>query len=574
MLSLLGFAMGILPGCVPPLQRWLLGRRPPSQGKGWRAVKPWGVLGILVGVMGIPPGQARDFESLNDVYYWATLCRLQRDAADYDNALTACEQAIALEPNAADLWALRSSVLLQIQNYPDAVVSADQALFFDPRYSLASAYLCMGYAGLNQAEAALDACNNALRIDGNWGDASPAVAWLHRGIILSQAGQLEPAAIALERALLEEPEDSLALAYQCRVRVDLGLAQTAIPSCESARSGNGRWGNQSPAMAWADQGRAHVQMLDYAAAMAAYDQALALAPDDPTLWVAQGQILQRIQRPEEALTAFTRATELDPAYSLAHLGRCTTLNRIGQHEAALEACNLAIQGDGRWGDRRLATALNQRSIALTGLGQYEDALASINRAVGMVPTDAEAHNHRGIILWYLERYEEALGANQTALDLAPDNLRAWFNRGIILRSLGQYTAALAAYDQGLELAPYDADLWANRSVVLWNLQRYDEALESANQALNRNPTSAQAWFNRAISLTALEQWPDALDAYTQVIALTPQDASAHTGQGLALFRLQRYAEAIAAFQLGLALNASQPLAQEGLQAAQRALQTP
>jgi tetratricopeptide (TPR) repeat protein len=525
-----------------------------------------------LGVIGALPAQGREFESLNDVYYWATLCRLQRDAREYDKALAACEQAIALEPDAADLWALRSSVLLEVQNYPDAIVSADQALFFDPRYSLASAYLCMGYAGLNNAEAALDACNDALRIDGNWGDSSPAMAWLYRGIILSQAGQPEQAAIALERALLEEPDDSLALAYQCRVRVDLGLAQTAFPSCEAARLGNGRWGNESPAIAWAEQGRAHAQMRDFSAAIAAYDQALAINPSDPSIWTAQGQILQQLQRPEEALTSFTRATELAATYSLAHLGRCATLNRLGQHEPALEACNLAIQGDGRWGDLSLATALNQRSIALTGLNQYEDALASINRAVGMAPNDAEAHNHQGVILWYLERYDEALAANQTALDLAPETVRAWLNRGIILRSMGRYNEALAAYDQGLELAPYDGDIWANRSVVLWNLQRYPEALESANQAIGRNPESAQAWFNRAIALTSLAQWPEALDAYTQVIALTPQDASAHTGQGLALFRLQRYPEAIAAFQVALALNPAQPLAQQGLQASQQAIQ--
>lgn len=535
-------------------------------------LKRWGALGLMVGATWSLPAQGQGFESLNDVYYWATLCRLQRDAGELEKALAACEQAIALEPAAADLWALRSSVLLELKNYPDAVVSADQAFFFDPQYSLASAYLCMGYAGLNNTEAALDACNNALRINGNWGDASPAVAWLYRGIILSQAGQLEQAAIALERTLLEEPEDSLALAYQCRVQVDLGLAQTAIPSCEAARSGNGRWRNQSPAMTWADQGRAHAQMLDYTAAIAAYDQALALDPNDPLTWTAQGQILQQLQRPEEALTSFTRATELDATYSLAHLGRCATLNRIGQHETALEACNLAIQGDGRWGDRSLANALNQRSVALTGLGQYEDALASINRAVGMAPNDAEAHNHRGVILWYLERYEDALAANQTALDLAPDNVWAWLNRGIILRSLRRYEDALAAYDQGLKLAPYDGDLWANRSVVLWNLQRYNEALESADQALGRNAESAQAWFNRAIALTSLEQWPAALEAYTRVITLTPQDASAHTGQGLALFRLRRYPEAIAAFQLALALDANQALANQGLQASQRALQ--
>jgi len=527
---------------------------------------------VLIPAVALPQAKSEAFDALEDVDYWTSLCRLQMNAGAFDKALEACEQAIALEPEDPNLWAMRSNVLLHLQNYPDAIASADRAITFDAENSLAITYRCIGYAALENNETALDACNDALRTNGNWGDTSPALAWLNRGIILSQAGQLEQAAIAFERTLLIEPTDSLALAYQCRTLVDLRQPQTALESCRAALDGNGQWGNASPAIAWAEQGRAFAQLRNYEAAIAAYDQAIRLDPNNAVTWTQQGRILQQLQRPAEALTSFTRATELDATYSLAHLGRCAALNRLNQYEPALEACNLALQGDGRWDALGIAEALDQRSIALTGQGAYEDALASINRAVGILPDYAEAHSHRAVVLWYLERYSEALAANQLSLELNPNDALAWLNRGVIFRSMQRYDDALAAYDQGLQIAPYDEALWANRSVVLWHLQRYSEALTSADQAIALNPNSNQAWYNRATALAALGRWGEALEAYNRVLILTPQNADALTGQGLVLIRLGRYPEAIAALQAAIALNPAQPLAQQNLEATQQLLQ--
>ncbi|MGG6296342.1 tetratricopeptide repeat protein [Leptolyngbya sp. AN02str] len=520
----------------------------------------------------IPQPKSEAFEALEDVDYWTSLCRLQTNAGVFDKALEACEQAIALEPEDANLWAMRSNILLYLQNYPDAIASADRAIRFDEEHSLAITYRCIGYAALDNNEAALDACNEALRTNGNWGGMSPALAWLNRGVILSQAGQLEQAAIAFERTLLIEPTDSLALAYQCRTLIDLGQAQTALASCEAALAGNGRWGTESEAMAWAEQGRAYEQLRNYQRAIAAYDQAIRINPNSAITWAEQGRVLQQLSRYEEALTSFTRATELDATYSLAHLGRCAALNRLNQYEPALEACNLALQGDGRWGELGLAEALDQRSVALTGQGKYEDALASVNRAVGIVPDYAEAHNHRAGILWYLERYSEALSANRRALELNPNDVLAWLNRGVIFRSMQRYTEALEAYDQGLEIAPYDEALWANRSVVLWHLQRYQEAVAAADQAIAINANSAQSWYNRATALSALNRLGEALAAYNRVVELNPQNSEALTAQGLVLIRLSRYPEAIASLQAAIAINPAQPLAQQNLEAAQQLLQ--
>ncbi|MEM8810037.1 MAG: hypothetical protein AAGF01_28805, partial [Cyanobacteria bacterium P01_G01_bin.38] len=158
---------------------------------------------VNTAIIAIAPSQAQTtgFDALEDFDYWADLCRLQATAEDYENALTACEQAIALEPEEPSIWAQHSGILVNLDAFPDAIASANRALSFDPENSLAIAYQCVAYTALGETETALDKCNNALRVNGSWGSENPALAWFYRGEILAQAEQYELALVAYERTL-------------------------------------------------------------------------------------------------------------------------------------------------------------------------------------------------------------------------------------------------------------------------------------------------------------------------------------------------------------------------------------
>lgn len=512
--------------------------------------------------------QEGGFDALEDFDYWADLCRLQAAAEAYAEAQTACEQAIALEPEDADIWARHSGILVNLEAYPDAIASANRALTFDPENSLAIAYQCVAYTALGDNEQALDKCNDALRVNGSWGSENPALAWFYRGEILAQAGQHELALVAYERTLLLEPEDSKTLARQCEANVALERSRSALRTCEAALAGNGDWGvlggNLGPALAWTYQGQAYTQLSRYNEAIFAYDQAIALDPNNALTWASQGYLLDLLRRDQEALVSYNRAVAIKEDYSWGLLGQCTLLNRLGSYEDALAACDTAFDGDGDWGTRTLANAWNERSIALTGAGQYEEALASINRAVGIEPGYVAAHNHRGTILWYLGKYSEALAANQQALELDDTYARGWFTRGVILRAMGRSEQALAAYEQGLDLNPFSEWAWTNRSVILWQLEDYDEALASAEQAIVLDPDAVYAWYNKAAALSGMGEYQGAIAAYDRVLDLHTTYADAFTGRGIAWANLDNPEAATADLQAALALNPEDALAQETL----------
>lgn len=532
----------------------------------------------LVIALGIPlRAQALSSENLKDVSYWSDLCQQQFNAKEYDAALQACDQAIALsmpKPNflgikrkprgieLANLWTQRSGILIKIGKFSEAIAAANLALKIEDQHSLASTYQCVAYSQLGHTDFALDACAQALRIDGNWGRENPAMAWFHRGNIFRTAQQYERAVIAYDRMLLLEPNDSLALTYRCDSQIVLGQYDLALQSCQQALTGNGRWENQGPALAWTHQGRAQTLLGQYEAAIAAYDKAIALDPENALTWASQGDLFASLHRDSDGLLSFQQAIALAENYAQALLGQCTILNRLGDYATALTACDAAISGDDDWGRQDLPKALNQRSIALTQLGQYQQAQASVNRAIGLDPGFVEAYHHRSIVLWYQGLYAAALTANKKAIELDEHYAPAWLSRGVILRAMQKYPEALAAYDQALEIDPFNAWGWSNRSVVLWQQTNYAAALASAEKAAALSPKLTSAWYNQGAAMTALGLFDDAIAAYGKVLALEADNADALTGRGIAQAKLGDFEAAAVDLQAALAINPNHAIAQK------------
>ncbi|EDX83426.1 tetratricopeptide repeat domain protein [Synechococcus sp. PCC 7335] len=522
-------------------------------------------------------------EGIEDFEYWENLCKLHISAAkeataeekeeEYSQALVACEHAIALRPKDVNIWVEHSGILLNTEQYSEAIASANQALRFEAAHSLAMTYQCIAYGALNQAEAALERCNEALRVNDNWGERNPSLAWVYRGIILAQEEYYVQAVQAYDLALSVEPQYAFALTKKCEAHLMLLLTSQANQSCERALAANQLWGEASPAIAWTLLGTIHTQEEKPDEAISAYDRVLGLDPTNAFIWAAQGQVLENLdhnlahnlEHNEEALVSYEQAVIFKPDFARALLGKCRVLNRLSRYKDALTACDAALSGDGDWGDDTLANAWHERSIALTGKGEYEEALASSNRAVGLASNYAAAFNQRSIIYWYLKQYDEAIDANTQALVIDDSSDDVWFTRGLIFRARTEYPRALAAYDRGLGLNPYNHWAWTNRSMVLWEMGDYGEALVSVEEAIRINDSSVQVWYNKGAAQSALGDYEGAIETYGHVLVLDERYAAALTGRGIARFYLGEDEAAMEDLRAALVLNPEDELAKETLE---------
>lgn len=522
----------------------------------------------LLGIVLLPfPVIARDpFQNLKDPNYWIQLCNIlpRTKAAE---ALAACERAIELRPGDAKLWARYGALQVGQKQYPEAIAALDQSLKRQANNSQALTDQCIALAELGQPDPALAACNKALKVNANWGDRSPVTAQRYRTTILGTSAAYEAAIAFYDQALIKEPQDSLALLYRGEAVKKLGQpTSVVIESYKRALEGNGNWGVDTPVIAWNARASTLQEAGQLELVVQSLDRALQITPKDAATWLQLGNTLRQLKRPTEALIAYNRTIDLRPNWSQALLAQCTVLNQLRQAEPALAACQKAIGGDGDWGTGDSANAWNQQSVALMTTNKPEEALAAVNRAVGMRPELGEAWNDRAVVLWYLKRYKEALASAQTALELNADDARAWANLGRILRSLNQPDRALTAYTEAIKREPQNAIIWANLSAVQWSLGEHPAALVSANQALVANPKLVQGWQNRAIALVALKNYPDAQHSYEQVVLLDKANADAWTGLGLVLAQMQQVPQAITALQTAVSLNPEQSIAQKALKA--------
>jgi tetratricopeptide (TPR) repeat protein len=519
---------------------------------------------------------------LQDYDFWSEQCLQLTQNRQYTDALTACETAISLKPKRdnIELWIGRSDALFHLARYAESLTSYTHVIELAPRSSVAIAYQCATLFQLNRYNDAIDSCEQALRIDGDWGQESPGLAFFYRGLALRKLGRLETARASYEQSLRLNPEDASANAEWCSLSLELGTAAaTAGRNCQEI--------NQ------------------------AYAQALTQDASNVALWIQQGLTLEQLGSHAGALTAYNQALNLNPQNTIALAYRCGVLNALEQYQPALESCEQALKLEQ---PNAIATAFlwSQHSAALVGVGQAETALASAEQAIAIRPDYALGWNSQAVSLWHLARYEEAGAAIEQAIDAYqkseaaldekfqrdyPDPplifyrgiMVAYFNQGRILGSLGQaqkhwrtaenYWKAINAYNAALSISRLFSindqiilsNIYANIASMYLQLSELDAtsnqdgnlslALQAANRATDQNPNSFAGWYNRGLAKLKLGSYFSSQNDFERADQLNPNNLYVLTGRGMALLNLEEFEEAIASFNQALSIDPNYELAQ-------------
>ena len=162
----------------------------------------------------------------------------------------------------------------------------------------------------------------------------------------------------------------------------------------------------------------------------------------------------------------------------------------------------------------------------------------------------------GVALGRRGQLNEAAASFQRALELVPNDAAVTYNLGFAFEGLGQFADALVQYDRAVALNPAFVGGWISRGKMLFALNRLEESLESMDRALALDPNNADAHSNRGAALIDLHRPVEALESYGRALALSPSHVSAAVNRGQALQRLGRLDEALADFTRAQALSPS------------------
>jgi tetratricopeptide (TPR) repeat protein len=118
---------------------------------------------------------------------------------------------------------------------------------------------------------------------------------------------------------------------------------------------------------WQAQGCALCAVEQYQAAIAAFDRALTLEPNNCQTWNYRGNALSALRRQAEALNCYDKATALQPTYHQAWFNQGLLLAEMGAYASALAAYDRAItlQPDPCYSHAKATIWLREKLIPFT-----------------------------------------------------------------------------------------------------------------------------------------------------------------------------------------------------------------
>lgn len=197
----------------------------------------------------------------------------------------------------------------------------------------------------------------------------------------------------------------------------------------------------------------------------------------------------------EARALLAQALQLAPGYAEGYAALADAEFQravFGWIEDPTQAVRRAEEAAGRalaLGDPGAAARAHAlRGNLYTFTGRYDAALAEVDRAIELNPSDAVAHSLRGGTLLWLGRIGESIAASETARRYMP-RLRpdGWFNLAFAYYLAGRYRDALAACDAALEGQGGLVFVHALRAAALAQLGSTDEAARAGAEARRLDP---------------------------------------------------------------------------------------
>lgn len=294
-------------------------------------------------------------------------------------------------------------------------------------------------------------------------------------------------------------------------------------------------------------------------ALTLFTRALAVNPRNPLTYHNRGSILAEAARNyPEAIEQFDKAIAFNPGFAEAYASKGNCLEKLRRFEEAILAYDkaLSIRPD-------LDPAMLGRGNSLRNLGRTDEAFATYDRALAIKPDFADAWVGRGDVLVDLEHFDEATAAYAKALAIKPDLETAWVARGNLFWIRKRHDEAGQAYDKALSINPALDTAWLGRGNLFCDLKRYAEASDAFDKALSIRPDLAEAWLGKGNVFTELRLHDDAMAAYDRALALKPELAEAWLGRGNLLWGLKRHDQALAAYDKALSLRPALDLAWVG-----------
>jgi tetratricopeptide (TPR) repeat protein len=301
----------------------------------------------------------------------------------HDEAIADCEKAIALEPENDIVWRYQGNILFQAGRYAQARSAYERAVALDPRDAKAFVGLAETLAAMGRQRAAIAACDQALQIMSVSEDAPRGSAWAKAEevqvlqIKMHSLNRLKRWAGALQvskQILILASTNSDAWSVK-------GVALHRLNRYDEALIAEERFVElqHEDLEGWKNLALTHLALRDASGALIAYNQAVAVDPDNRVTRRERASVvlaqlfMERTVQPESL--PIDDPDLNDPE---AWVAAANFLRYFRKPEAGLAVCNEGIQRYPTNADLYI-----QKTLALMDLRRFREMASACARGLGV-----------------------------------------------------------------------------------------------------------------------------------------------------------------------------------------------
>lgn len=325
---------------------------------------------------------------------------------------------IKANPRDADARLLLGSILQEEGDRAGSIAQLTEAVRLRPRSAEAQNALGEAFNAFGDSEAARGPFEKAVTLDPGF-----AQAHVNLGLVLLEAGEPESAATHLDRAIeLLGPKPDAAYPHYLRAKV--WSQQSDVPKAAAHLQEAVRL-RPDFAEAWSDLGDARKTLSDDAGALAAFERAVALAPDDAVAQTRLGSQYLEAGKAHLAVDHLQEAARLDPTNQSTLYSLQRALREDGREEQASavkqKLAELLRNKDKEDQDLVAGIELNNQGASLEKAGDLPGALQKYRAALDRLPGHAGIRVNYAIALLRLGQWERGLAELREAVRREPQN---------------------------------------------------------------------------------------------------------------------------------------------------------
>ncbi len=255
---------------------------------------------------------------------------------------------------------------------------------------------------------------------------------------------------------------------------------------------------------------------------------------DPVAYYNYGVVLKKLQRFDEALQSYQKATALQPDYAQAYVNMGTLYYEQREFKLALAQYDKAIACN-----PLLVAAYYNRGVALQEFGRLEDAVADYDHALAIDKNYYLAYLNKSVILYELKKKAAAARNYEDILRINPEHLDSRWNLGVLKLSEGDFADGWRLYEARRKLQRDDYNkilqkpYWLGREDIRGKTMflKWEQGFGDTIQFCRYAKLVRQAGANTILSVQApLRRLMQSLDAEIQIIGEdeVPDDYDYHT----------------------------------------------